>query len=107
MDCRSSQPRTPTGEAMSRYVLFVLLLTTTVALAEGQSKSQKPGSDTSADTKTEATQEGAEQEQVKMQAPAAKTKESQTKTEDAQGKSDDAQPKKEEPVGQTGGAPPK
>jgi hypothetical protein len=86
---------------MSRYILFVLLLTTAVALAEDKPKSQKSSGGTAAHKKTEAAQGQAEHAQTKMRAPGEKTKESQTKTEDAQAQADEPQPKKEEAQGET------
>jgi hypothetical protein len=85
---------------MSRYILFVLLLTTAVALAEDKPKSQKSNGATAAHKKTEAAQGQAEHAQTKMQAPEEKTKESQTKTEDAQAQAEEPQPKKEEGKGE-------
>src|SRR5512133_2087080 len=102
MDCGPSQPRTPTGEAMSRYILFVLLLTTAVALAEDKPKSRKSSGGTAAHKKTEAAQGQAEAEhaQTKMRAPGEEAKESQKKTEDAQAQVDETQPKKKAAQGE-------
>src|SRR5215470_6856717 len=40
MDCRPSQPRKPKGEAMSRHLLFVLVLATGVALPDDKPEAQ-------------------------------------------------------------------
>ena len=86
---------------MSRYILFVLLLTTAVALAQDKPRSQKSSGGIAAHKKTEAGQGQAKQAQTKMQAPEEKTKESQTKTSNEQAQAEELQPKKEETQGET------
>jgi hypothetical protein len=77
MDCRPSQSRKPTGEAMSRNVLFGLLLTTGVVLADGTVSA------TEAQAKTEPAQ--------------GQSEPAQGQSEPAQGQSEDAQRQKTEP----------
>jgi hypothetical protein len=94
---------------MSRYILFVLLLTTAVALAQDKPKSQPAVSDTVADKETEAAQGRKEHAQAKMpktEDAQGKAEEPQQKREEAQGQTQEAQPKSEEAQGQTGEAQP-
>ena len=83
---------------MSRNLLFVLLLVTSIALADDKPPAtQTPGA-AKAPSKTEAAQGQTKKNQAKTEGALAETKEAEVKTEAAQGETEDAQPKtKEDP----------
>jgi len=75
---------------MSRYVLFVLLLATSVALAEPQAKKEEAhGQAPAVQPKKEAAQEQTPAAQVKTEAAQEQTKEAPAKTESAEGKTEE------------------
>ena len=82
---------------MSRNLLFVLLLVTSIALADDKPKAKQTPGAAKAQSKTEAAQGQTKKNQAKTGA-LAQTKEAEVKTEAAQGETEDAQPKtKEDP----------
>src|SRR3954468_8003793 len=96
MDRRCSQPRTQKGEAMSRHLLFALLLASVVALAADKPKTQHADNAAAAKKKTEAAQVGTGHAQSKAEPAQRGTEKAQAKTEEARGHAEDAQGQAEE-----------
>jgi hypothetical protein len=103
MDCRSSQPHEPKGEAMRENLLLVLLLVLLPATSVAQTD-KKPGAEPAAGApkpkvKTEAVKGQKQEAQAKTKAPQQGTAEPQTETKKTQGQAEAAQAKTE--TGQT------
>ena len=81
---------------MSRRLLFLLLLTSAVAVAADKPKTQRAQSTAAAQKKTEPTQRRTEAAQAKTESAQQRTEEPQAKTEDPQGQADKAQAKTDE-----------
>jgi hypothetical protein len=84
---------------MSRHLLFVLLLATSVALADDRPKAKQAAG--SAKSKTEAAQGQTKKSQAKTEAAPRQTKEAQTRTETVQERTSEAQPATEAPQAET------
>jgi hypothetical protein len=98
MDRRPSQPQKPKGEAMSRHLLFLVLLGSAVALAADEPKTeQSDGADT-AQKKTEEAHGATDRAHAKKQLAHQRT--AHAKTEPAQQGTDEPQAKQEEAQGQ-------
>jgi hypothetical protein len=92
MDCRPSQPQSPKGEAMSRHLLFVLLLASAIALAADKPKTQPPGA-AEAQKRKEAAHAGTQRARAKTEPAQRGTEEPDAKAEAAQGEAEQAQSK--------------
>src|SRR5215470_18111649 len=80
MDRRPSQPRKPQGETMSRYLLFVLLVTG-VALADQKPKVELSAAAAETQVQSEAAAGQAEETQAKVDVPPAQTDATQAQTD--------------------------
>ncbi len=85
---------------MSRHLLFLLLLATSVALADDGPAAQRAAPTAEAQAKTEAAQGKAAPAQKKADAAPGEAKATQEQTEHAQAKTEDAHATTEQPQGQ-------
>ena len=91
---------------MSRHLFFVLLLATSVALADERPKAKQTASAAKAQSKTEAAQGQTKKNRAKTEAAPGQTKEAQTKTEAAPERTAEAQAQAEKAQGQSEEAQP-
>src|SRR5215468_8199488 len=93
MDRRPSQPQRQKGEAMSRHLLFALLLTSGVALAADTPKTQHANGAAAAQKRTATAQRLKERAQAKTEPVQQGTEEPQAKTEEPQEQTEGTQAK--------------
>ena len=98
MDCRPSQTHKSKGEAMNRYLLFLLLVATTAALADEKPKTEPAKK---AQTRTEAHHAKTAATRADTEAAEAKTKAAQPQTAESQAKTEPSKEGTEEPQAQT------